>query len=86
MSHYNDLPDTHVYYSPIPAGSDPGISSTRCGCVLPNSCDDCDGTSAERREMWAMPRRDRIALELANRRLDPHWRELHGLDATGGAA
>lgn len=86
MNHYDDIPDTTCYYSPIPAGSGPGISSTRCGCVLPASCGSCDGSDAERAEMWAMPRRDRIALELRNRALDPWWRELHGLDATGGAA
>lgn len=86
MNHYDGVPDTTVYYAPIPAGSGPGVSSLRCGCVLPESCEDCDGTSAERREMWVMPRRDRLALELRNRRLDPHWRALHGEDDGRGAA
>lgn len=70
MSHYDYLPDTTRYYRPVPAPvSGPGLSSTSCGCVLPASCDDCDGTSAERRDMWRMPRAERIALELANARL-----------------
>lgn len=43
MNHYDDTPDTAVFYAPIPAGSGPGISTARCGCVLPTSCDSCRG-------------------------------------------
>ncbi len=86
MNLYPDTPDTTVWLDSIPAGSGPGISYTRCGCVLPASCEDCDGSSAERAEMWRMPRSERLALELRNRRLDPHWRALHGEDDGRGVA
>jgi hypothetical protein len=36
--------------------------------------------------MFRMPRSERVALQLANRRLDPGWRELHGLNTEEGAA
>ena len=80
--------DTTRYLDPTVsshyAGPGPGV----CGCnpTYGQECPACNGEDAERREMWAMPRRDRLALELANRELDPHWRALHGLDAAGGAA
>lgn len=78
MNHYDDTPDTTVYLRPIPAGSGPGVSHLRCGCVLPASCSACNGDDAERAELWRLPRADRVALELRNHRLDPHWRALHG--------
>lgn len=43
MNHYDDTPDTTVFYEPIPAGSGPGVSYSRCGCVLPASCPACRG-------------------------------------------
>lgn len=86
MNHYDDTPDTTVFYAPIPAGSGPGVSYARCGCVLPNDCSACDGSDAERAELWRMPRAERLALELRNHRLDPHWRVLHGEDDGRGVA
>lgn len=72
--------DTWIDLPAPPAGNaGPGVSSSRCGHVLPASCAACDGVEAEEREMWAMPRRDRLALDLANLRCDPLWRELHNL-------
>ncbi len=85
MNPYDDLPDTTVYLpalSSLYSGPGPGV----CGCQLPASCDECDGTAQERRDMWRMPRAERRALELANLRLSPHWQALHGTDDTTGSA
>lgn len=68
MSYDDDTPDTWVYFDDMPA-SRPGVSYSSCGCVLPVSCRVCDGTAAEEREMWRMPRAERVALEIRNREL-----------------
>lgn len=86
VTDFFDAPDTWSYPTPPARNSSHGLSSLRCGCVLPAACEDCDGTRAERDELWRLPRRDRVAAEVANRRLDPAWRELHGLDESQDGA
>ncbi len=82
-----DTPDTTVWLpalSSLYSGPGPGV----CGCnpTYGDSCAGCDGSDAERRELWRMPRAERRALELRNLRLSPHWQALHGTDTEGSAA
>lgn len=82
---YDDTPDTWI---PLPELScrDSRPGPGRCGCN-PTFGPACDGQDEERREMWRLPRAERVALELRNLRLDPHWRALHDTtDTTGSAA
>jgi len=59
-----------------------------CGCPPTDgaSCDVCDGVKAERDALWRLPRALRERLSLAERRLDPSWRALHGVDEGQAAA
>lgn len=68
MTYYDDLNDTTIYLDDRSLNP-PGVSYTACGCVLPASCEECDGTASERREMWRLPRAERVALERRNREL-----------------
>lgn len=64
------------------------LAPTMGGCDHhpPAACPECDGAAAEQREMRALPRRERDALELANLRLQPWWRALHPEPEQTGAA
>lgn len=88
MNHYDDLPDTTVWLDSAVSSHYAGPGPTACGCnpTYGQSCPGCDGSEAERQDMWRMPRAERVALELRNHRLDPHWRGLHGEDDGRGAA
>lgn len=85
MSDYDDLSDTWIDFPPPPSAV-PVTSFQGCGCALPTSCRICDGTRAEGDERWRLPRDLRTRLDLANRRLDPAWRALHGPDEGQEAA
>ena len=68
MNDYDDTPDTFHYFDAMPSAA-PVTSFGSCGCALPASCRECDGTAAEEREMRRMPRAERVALEIRNREL-----------------
>ncbi len=77
MNHYDDTPDTTVWLDRTVSSSYAGPGPTACGCnpTYGQSCARCDGGGyGAASSAWTYEGWAKA------------MRELHGLDATGGAA